>query len=103
MTKPVVLSEKAWLKVYNQIARTYPPSVLLIRNRMRDVLSFTSRTHEEWFEHDIDPDRKNVGYNTKYCVKTIHLDFYNEPKRTMFLLRYSEYLDKTGNTELDIE
>jgi hypothetical protein len=101
MSKPVVLSESAWLKIYNQIAKEYPPSVLLIRNRMRDVLGFTSRTHEEWFEHDV--ERKNVGYNSKYCVTKIHLDFYNEPKRTMFLLKYSEYLDKAGTTELDIE
>jgi hypothetical protein len=102
MSKPVVLSEASWLKIYNQIAKEHPPGVLLIRNRMREVLGFTSRTHEEWFEHDVKGDRRNVGYNTKYCVKTIHLDFYNEPKRIMFLLKYSEYLDKSGNTELDI-
>jgi hypothetical protein len=101
MSKPIVLSEKAWLNIYNQIAKTYPPSVLLIRDKMRDVLGFTSRTHEEWFEHQV--DRKNVGYHSKYCVKTVHLDFYSEPKRTMFLLKYSEYLDKSGNTSLDIE
>jgi hypothetical protein len=102
MSKPIVLSEKAWLKIYNHIANTYPPSVLLIRNKMKEVLGFTSRTHEEWIEYDT-VDRRNVGWGTKECIQTIHLDFYNEPKRTMFLLRYSEYLDKSGNTELDIE
>jgi hypothetical protein len=101
MSKPVVLSEEQWLKIYNHIAKNYPPSVLLIRNRMRDVLGFTSRTHEEWFEHDV--NNRNVSYSTKYCVKRIHLDFYNEPKRTMFLLKYSEFLDNSGNTILDIE
>jgi hypothetical protein len=50
MTKPIILSEKNWLAIYNQIAKEYPPSVLLIRDRMRSVLGFTSRTHEEWID-----------------------------------------------------
>jgi hypothetical protein len=95
MSKPVVLSETQWLKIYNHIAQTYPSSVLLVRNRMKSVLGFTSRTHEEWFEHDV--DRRAVSYNTKYCVKRIHLDFYDEPKRTMFLLKYSDIIGKTDS------
>lgn len=100
MTKPVVLSEKAWLKIYNQIAKEYPPSVLLIRDKMREVLGFTSRTHQSWINQEV--DIKNIKYGTKYCITTIHLDFYSEPKRTMFLLKYSEFLNKSGNTDLDI-
>ena len=96
MTKPVVLSEEAWAKIYRNIAQNYPPSVLLIRDKMRSVLGFTSRTHEEWIDRDV--DSRDVGYGTKYRITTIHLDFYSEPKRTMFLLKYSEYLDKSGNT-----
>jgi hypothetical protein len=95
MIKPIILSEKNWLAIYNQIAREYPPSVLLIRDRMRAVLGFTSRTHEEWFDRDV--DRRDVGYGTKYRITTIHLDFYNEPKRTMFLLKYSDYIGKTDS------
>jgi hypothetical protein len=97
MSKSIVLSEKAWAKINNHIAQNYPLSVLLIRDKMREVLGFTARSHEEWFKHDV--EHRNVGYNTNYCVKTIHLDFYNEPKRTMFLLKYSEYLDKSGITD----
>jgi hypothetical protein len=92
MSKAVILTEGDWLKIYNQIALDYPPDVLLIRDRMKSVLGFTSRVHEEWFEHDV--ERKNVGYSTRYCVKTIHLDFYNEPKRTMFLLKYGDFITK---------
>jgi hypothetical protein len=103
MSKPIVLSEASWLKIYNHIARTYPPSVFLIRDKMRKVLGFTSRTHEEWVEYDQSLNRRNDGFTAKYCVISIHLDFYNEPKRTMFLLKYSEYLDKSGNSTLDIE
>ena len=95
MTKPIILSEKNWLAIYNQIAKEYPPSVLLIRNRMKDVLGFTSRTHEEWVDRDV--DRRDVSYGTKYRITTIHLDFYNELKRTMFLLKYSDYIGKTNS------
>ena len=101
MTKPIVLSETAWLKIYNQIAKTHPPSVLLIRDKMKSVLGFTSRTHEEWMDSHVNIN--DVSYGTKWRITTIHLDFYSEPKRTMFLLKYSEYLDKSGNTTLDIE
>lgn len=96
MSKPIVLSEGTWLKIYNQIAKTYPPSVLLIRNRMKLVLGFTSRTHEEWIDQEV--DIKDIRYGTRFRVTTIHLDFYSESKRTMFLLKYSEFLDKSGNT-----
>jgi hypothetical protein len=85
---------KSWDTIRKALANDYPSSVLLIHNRMKEVLGFTTRTHEEWFEHDV--KRRNVGYNTKYCVKTIHLDFYNEPKRTMFLLKYSDIIGKTS-------
>lgn len=95
MSKPLVLSEAQWLKIYNHIAQTYPPSVLLIRNRMKEVLGFTSRTHEEWVDQLV--DIKDIRYNTKYCVKSIHLDFYNEPKRTMFLLKYSDIIGNTNS------
>lgn len=101
MTKPVVLSEKAWAKIHRNIAQNYPPSVLLIRDRMREVLGFTTRTHEEWIDREVNIN--DVGYGTRWRMTTIHLDFYSEPKRTMFLLKYSEYLDKTDKTDLDIQ
>ena len=69
-----------------RLTEDYGRSVMLIRSRMRDKLGFTDREHRWWEE------RK--GYQTHIC-----LDFYDEPKRTMFLLKYSEYLDKTGITD----
>jgi len=90
VSKPVILSEGQWLKIYNSIAKEYPPSVLLIRDRMRSVLGFTSRTHEDWMDSHVEIN--DVRYGTKWRITKIHLDFYSEPKRTMFLLKYSEYL-----------
>jgi hypothetical protein len=80
MKQTIKLTEAQWLAVYNDIARSYPPSVLLIRDRMRSVLGFTSRTHREW--HD------QTGY-----VQSIHLDFYSEKKMSWFRLKYSEQLN----------
>ena len=88
--KSIILSQADWLRVYNQIARDYPPSVLLIRNRMREVLGFTSRTHEEWIDQEV--DLKDIRYGTKYKITTIHLDFWDEKKKAFFLLKYSELL-----------
>jgi hypothetical protein len=88
MSKPLILSQKQWADIYNHIAKNYPPSVLLMREKMRSVLGFTSRTHQGWIKD---------GVHGVVCKTTIHLDFYNEPKRTMFLLKYSEVLN--GHTD----
>lgn len=84
MSKPVILTESQWQKLSTQLKQDYPKSIFLIRDRMRDTLGFTQREHT-WYT------LKN-GYQTD-----IRLDFYNEPKRTMFLLKYSEFLEKTNS------
>ena len=93
MSKPIVISETSWFKIVDLLARDHPPSVLFIRNRMREVLGFTIRRHTEWIDQEV--DLKDVRYGTKYSIKTIRLDFYNEPKRTMFLLKYSEHINNS--------
>jgi hypothetical protein len=80
LVKTIKLSQATWLKIYNDIAKHHPPSVLLIRERMRKVLGFTSRTHSEW----------DAGVVNR--IEQIHLDFFSENKYTMFILKYSEYL-----------
>jgi len=90
MSKPIVLTQSKWYKLKERLTSDYSPSVMMLSYRMKDRLGFTVREHREWTEQR--------GYMTD-----IRLDFYNEPKRTMFLLKYSEYLDNSGNTNLDIE
>ena len=91
MSKPLILTQASWAKIYNQIANEYPPSVLLIRDKMKAVLGFTSRTHEEWADQEV--NIKDIRYGTRYRIDTIHLDFYNEPKRTFFLLKYGDHIE----------
>lgn len=90
MSKPIVLSQSKWYTLRERLTNDYSPGIMMLSYRMKDKLGFTVREHREWTE------RK--GY-----ITDIRLDFYSEPKRTMFLLKYSEYLDKTGITTLDIE
>jgi len=87
-----VLSERVWGSLHRQLARDNNPSIILIREKMRSVLGFTVRRHREW--------RSDPNFGHKYPVDTICLDFYNEPKRTMFLLKYSEFLSKTDEQEI---
>ena len=98
MSKPLILTMKSWAIIQQQLSQDYPPSVLLIRSKMKSVLGFTSRIHEEWIDRDI--NIKDVSYGTRFRVTTVNLDFYNEPKRTFFLLKYGDYIE-IGKTALD--
>jgi hypothetical protein len=86
MSKPIVLTQSKWAILRERLIADYSPSVMMLSYRMKDRLGFTVREHREWTQQR--------GY-----MVDIRLDFYNEPKRTMFLLKYSEYLDKTGITD----
>ena len=89
MSKPIILTQDKWYKLKNRLTNDYSPSVMMLSYKTKDKLGFTVREHREWTEQR--------GY-----MVDIRLDFYNEPKRTMFLLKYSEYLEKDGKTSLDI-
>jgi hypothetical protein len=86
MSKPIVLTHSQWEKLKNRLTNDYSPSVMMISWRMKDKLGFTIREYQAWRE---------VGSSWN-STSDIRLDFYNEPKRLMFLLKYSEYLDKSG-------
>lgn len=92
--KAVVISKDQWKEVWEKIKKDYPPSVWLSRDKMRRVLGFTHREHEEWlgyYDSASIEDRLagRHGYKT-----SIHLDFFNESQRSMFLLKYG---DRIGN------
>jgi len=94
MSKAIILSVEQWKDIRSSITKTYPRRVWLIRNDMKETLGFTVRYHEEWIDRNV--ESRDMGYGTKYRQETIHLDFYNEPKRTMFLLKYSDIIGKTS-------
>ena len=84
MSKPIILTEKQWAKLYRQLSKDNHSSVILIREKMKVVLGFTVRRHKEWNE--------NLEIKNRFTQEKICLDFYDERKRTMFLLKYSEFL-----------
>jgi hypothetical protein len=85
--KPIVLEEEQWLKLRHHLYQTQPRSVMLTRWKMREVLGFTDRLHTEWIANKVN----NWG-GMGYTQRQVHLDFYDEAKRTFFLLKYTDWL-----------
>lgn len=85
--KAIRLTINQWQNIVMEIAKHHPRSVWMVRPKMRKVLGFTPREHQEWVE-----DR---GYRSM-----IHLDFYDESKRTMFLLKYGDFMRKDDDHRL---
>jgi hypothetical protein len=98
MSKPIVMSPSQWDRILERIKQKEKPSVYLSRAKMKDVLGFTVREHREYVK---DPDYvrppddgewfnfTDLGwYEGKRSEHTIRLDFYDEQKRTIFLLKY---------------
>jgi hypothetical protein len=86
--KPIVLEEEQWLKLRHHLFQTQPRSVMLTRWKMREVLGFTDRLHTEWIAN-----KPNRYGGMGYTQRQIHLDFYDEAKRTFFLLKYTDWLN----------
>jgi hypothetical protein len=114
--KPIVLTTHEWKLIRDALKEEHPKTVFMIRNKMKEVLGFTVREHKAWVEKprkefenemheweerqsipslkndpfslfDIEPMRGNTEYQ-------IHLDFYSQNKRTMFLLKFSDIIGK---------
>jgi hypothetical protein len=87
--KAIKLTVKEWDHVLEHITAHHPASVRLVREKMRKVMGFTPRDHQEWIVFDMTGDRER-----KVLKEEVHLDFYSDSQRTMFLLKYSEWINK---------
>lgn len=74
--KPLTYTLAEWEDIFEKIKKDHPPSVWMIREKMKRKLGFTTREHRAW-----DPGVIRIR-------TTIHLDFYDERYRSLFLLRY---------------
>lgn len=72
----LVISEKKWFNIYNQIRKEHGDSVVLISWKLKQTLGFTVRRHR-----DFDPVNGHIKDD-------IRLDFYDEPALTYFQLKY---------------
>ena len=87
-----------WEAVLKQIKQRERPSVYLSRTKMKEVLGFTVRDHREYVKDPnyIRPPQDGEWFNLvqlgwfegKTNVHTVRLDFYDDQKRTVFLLKY---------------
>jgi siroheme synthase (precorrin-2 oxidase/ferrochelatase) len=80
--KQIILSRRTWHKIRELLQEEYAKSVFMLRSRMRERLGFTVRDH------------KHYDNSLGYYVEQVHLDFYSENKRTMFLLKFSEFINR---------
>ena len=69
-------------RLMQEIRNTYPPSMSLIRHKMRRELGFTVREHEVWRQSRTGPWPDHEYY----------LDFYEAAQQTWFMLKYGQYL-----------
>lgn len=83
MSKSISLSNSQWFALYHRLKDDVPLSTLMIRSRMRETLGFTPRDHTKW-------NQSRTGKE-----HTVELDFYDDSKRLMFLLKYSDIVSKT--------
>jgi hypothetical protein len=86
MPKPVEISRSQWEKLNEQLKKEYSISVILIRNKMKERLGFIPREYKDW-----DDSIGKYGGWRKNCIM---LDFYSEKKRTWFMIKYSDYIQK---------
>jgi hypothetical protein len=82
MSSPIVLTSGQWAALYTRLKKDYPTSVLAISWKTRQVLGFSIRYYT-----DCSTDIPSRRY-------TIRLDFYNDSLKTLFVLKYSEYLHR---------
>lgn len=82
--KAIRLTVDQWQQIRTELQTEYPKSVFLLRDRMKTKLGFTVREHQEFVP------KLSGGY----YEQRIHLDFFSESKRTMFLMKFSEIINK---------
>lgn len=63
MTKPIEISKYQYNKLLEQLKKEYPPSVFLLRNRMKEKLGFVSREYRDW-----DDNMGKYGGWRKNCI-----------------------------------
>ena len=76
------LTVNQWQRIREELQTEHSRTVFMLRDKMKRVLGFTVREHNEWIP------KLDGGYNEH----SIRLDFYNERKYTMFMLKFSEYI-----------
>lgn len=86
MSKPIEISHRQWAVLLTRLKEEYSPSVVLLTSKMKSKLGFTPRIYKDW--------DNNIGKYGGWRKNCVMLDFYSEKKRTWFLMKYSDYIQK---------
>ena len=81
MKHTIILSFSAWHKLQERIIEDYGRATLMISWQLRDTLGFTVREHRDYNQDEWEK------------AHTIRLDFYDEQLQTLFLLKYSSFIE----------
>jgi hypothetical protein len=84
MKHTLTLSVQQWRNLKEKIAEDYGRATIMISWRLKANLGFTIREHVDY------QSGANDGWITG---NTIRLDFWDEQLQTLFLLKYSEFLE----------
>lgn len=87
MSKPISLTLKQWSELRTKLSHDYGQAVGLVSWRLRETFGFTVREHR---------DESHADWRQWITVK---LDFYDEDKKTMFLLKYSDFIAEKTSTD----
>ena len=87
--KALQLSVFQWQRVRLELHKEYPKTVFMLKDKMKKVLGFTVREHKAWIPN---PNPTDYEWDKGHTEVQIHLDFYSENKRTMFLLKFSDII-----------
>lgn len=109
MSKPLILTPGEWRRIRDDMHKRYPPSYF-IRSKMRAKLGFTVREHRDWQpnkayvkelkDYQYQREKQDIEWLLRTepdrgCyVDQVHLDFYDEKKRSLFLLTYGDKIDR---------
>jgi hypothetical protein len=101
------LTTRQWRNIRNELHKEHPRTVMMLKSKMKSVLGFTVREHSGYrlrtakeledydrsdnIWHEAEKDRK--FYRENINEHFIALDFYNDRKYTMFLLKFSELIN----------
>ena len=103
------LTVSQWQRIREDLHLEHPKSVFMLKDKMRRVLGFTVREHTEWVDDKVSDDKDGFDlfsvqtdgwHKGKRHEHSIRLDFYNERKYTMFLLKHSEHIHKDNQNDI---
>lgn len=76
----IKLTTDQWHNIHARLKNEYPASVMLLRYKMREVLGFTVREHQQWVETGKSIHGRPYGHlQTWVC-----LDFYSDALESWF-------------------